>query len=284
MNQTYITLNDDNKIPQFGLGVFMVPGDERTEEACLKAFKLGYRHIDTAHAYQNERGVGKAVRESGINRNEIWITSKLWPSEYGEEKSYEGIKKMLARMGLDYIDMVILHQQFGDYLGAYRGMERAKKEGLVRSIGLSNFESSRLEDVLEKCDIKPAVLQVECHPYYQQHDLKKRIEKYGTVIESWYPIGHGDKGLINEPIFTELGKKYHKSNVQIILRWHIQEGNIVFPKTENVEHMKENIDIFDFALTLDEMAEIRKLDCGKRFFNQTLEQQEATLSKFVPAD
>lgn len=284
MNQTYITLNDDNKIPQFGLGVFMVPGDERTEEACLKAFKLGYRHIDTAHAYQNERGVGKAVRESGINRNEIWITSKLWPSEYGEEKSYEGIKKMLARMGLDYIDMVILHQQFGDYLGAYRGMERAKKEGLVRSIGLSNFESSRLEEVLEKCDIKPAVLQVECHPYYQQRDLKKRIEKYGTVIESWYPIGHGDKGLINEPIFTELGKKYHKSNVQIILRWHIQEGNIVFPKTENVEHMKENIDIFDFALTLDEMAEIRKLDCGKRFFNQTLEQQEATLSKFVPAD
>lgn len=284
MNQTYITLNDDNKIPQFGLGVFMVPGDERTEEACLKAFKLGYRHIDTAHAYQNERGVGKAIRESGINRNEIWITSKLWPSEYGEEKSYEGIKKMLARMGLDYIDMVILHQQFGDYLGAYRGMERAKKEGLVRSIGLSNFESSRLEEVLEKCDIKPAVLQVECHPYYQQRDLKKRIEKYGTVIESWYPIGHGDKGLINEPIFTELGKKYHKSNVQIILRWHIQEGNIVFPKTENVEHMKENIDIFDFALTLDEMAEIRKLDCGKRFFNQTLEQQEATLSKFVPAD
>ena len=284
MNQTYITLNDDNKIPQFGLGVFMVPGDERTEEACLKAFKLGYRHIDTAHAYQNERGVGKAVRESGINRNEIWITSKLWPSEYGEEKSYEGIKKMLARMGLDYIDMVILHQQFGDYLGAYRGMERAKKEGLVRSIGLSNFESSRLEEVLESSQIKPAVLQVECHPYYQQHDLKKRIEKYGTVIESWYPIGHGDKGLINEPIFTELGKKYHKSNVQIILRWHIQEGNIVFPKTENVEHMKENIDIFDFALTLDEMAEIRKLDCGKRFFNQTLEQQEATLSKFVPAD
>lgn len=284
MNQTYITLNDGNKIPQFGLGVFMVPGDERTEEACLKAFKLGYRHIDTAHAYQNERGVGKAVRESGINRNEIRITSKLWPSEYGEEKSYEGIKKMLARMGLDYIDMVILHQQFGDYLGAYRGMERAKKEGLVRSIGLSNFESSRLEEVLESSQIKPAVLQVECHPYYQQHDLKKRIEKYGTVIESWYPIGHGDKGLINEPIFTELGKKYHKSNVQIILRWHIQEGNIVFPKTENVEHMKENIDIFDFDLTLDEMAEIRKLDCGKRFFNQTLEQQEAILSKFVPAD
>lgn len=284
MEQTYITLNNGTKIPQFGLGVYMVQGDDATKQACLDALKLGYRHIDTAHAYQNERGVGEAVKESGIPREKIWITSKLWPSEYGEGKTMAGIDKMLTRLGTDYIDLLLLHQQFGDYTGAWRDMEKAVEEGKVRSIGLSNFESERLEEVLNASRIKPAVLQVECHPYYQQTALKKRISPYGTAIECWYPIGHGDMGLIGEPIFSELGKKYGRSSVQIILRWHIQEGNIIFPKSKNPEHIRSNFNIFDFSLTEEEMDRIRALDRGVRYFNMSLAQQEAMLGSFKPAD
>lgn len=282
--QTYITLNDSTIIPQFGLGVYQVPEGEATYNTVLDALKMGVRHIDTAHAYQNERSVGKAVKASSIPREEIWITTKLWPHEYGEGKTSDAIEKMLKRLDTDYIDLLLLHQQFGDYLGAWKDMEKAVKTGKVKSIGISNFESERLEELCEAATIKPSVLQVECHPYYQQNALKERIAKYGTVIESWYPIGHGDKGLIGESVFTKLAKKYGKSNVQIILRWHIQEGNIVFPKTTDPDHMKDNFDIFDFELTADEMAEIRALDCGKRFFNMTLEQQETNLGAWHPAD
>ncbi len=284
MSQSYVTLNDGNQIPQFGLGVYMIAGDEATREACLAALEMGYRHIDTAHAYQNERGVGQAVRESGIPREEVWITSKLWPSEYGEGKTMEGIDKMLVRLDVDHLDLLLLHQQFGDYLGAWRDMEKAVAQGKVRSIGLSNFESDRLEEVLAAANIKPAVLQVECHPYYQQAALKKRIEPFGTKTESWYPLGHADAGLLGEPLFAQLGQKYGKSSAQVILRWHIQEGNIVFPKTTNPQHMRDNLDIFDFQLACDEMAQIRKLDRGQRFFTMTLAEQEAHLGRFVPAD
>jgi diketogulonate reductase-like aldo/keto reductase len=284
MEQTYITLNDGNKIPQFGLGVFQISGDEKTKEACLEAFKLGYRHVDTAHAYQNERGVGQAVKESGLPREEIWITTKLWPSEYGEGKTAKAIDKMLERLQTDYIDLLLLHQQFGDYLGAWKDMEKAVAESKVKSIGLSNFESERLEEVLAAATINPSVLQVECHPYYQQNDLKKRIAPYNTVIESWYPLGHGDAALIEEPVFTKLAEKYGKTNAQIILRWHIQEGIIVFPKSSNPVHIKENIDIFDFELTEEEMNEIRQLDKGFRYYTMTLKEQEEALGQFVPAD
>lgn len=284
MNQTYVKLNNGLEIPQFGLGVFQVPEGPETENAVLEALKMGIRHIDTAHAYQNERSVASGIRKSGVDRKEIWITSKLWPSEYGEGKTSEGIDKMLKRLDTDYIDLLLLHQQFGDYIGAYKDMEKAVKDGRVKSIGLSNFESDRLEEVLNMATIAPAVIQVECHPYYQQDALKKRVEKYGTKLESWYPIGHGDKTLINENIFTELGKKYNKSNVQIILRWHIQEGNIVFPKTTNKEHMKDNFNIFDFELTSEEMNRIKALDKNQRYFTMTLEEQEKNLSQFTPAD
>jgi len=284
MTQTYISLNNGTKIPQFGLGVYMIQGDDATKQACLDALKLGYRHIDTAHAYQNERGVGAAVKESGIPRKEIWITSKLWPSEYGEGKTMTGIDRMLSRLGTDYIDLLLLHQQFGDYLGAWRDMEKAVAQGKVRSIGLSNFESERLEEVLTEAKIKPAVLQVECHPYYQQTTLKKRIAPYGTAVECWYPIGHGDKDLIGDPVFTELGRKYGKNNVQVILRWHIQEGNIIFPKSTNPGHIRSNFDIFDFELTEEEMDRIRGLDKGIRYFNMSLADQEKTLGAFKPAD
>ena len=282
--QTYVTLNNGAVIPQFGLGVYQINGDDATRKACLEAFGIGYRHIDTAHAYQNERGVGQAVKESGIARGAIWITTKLWPHEYGKGKTSIAIDKMLERLNTSYIDLLLLHQQFGDYLGAWQDMEKAVKDGRVRSIGLSNFESGRLEEVLNAAKIVPAVLQVECHPYYQQNELKKRIAAAGTKIESWYPIGHGDASLINESVFTRLAAKYGKTNVQIILRWHIQEGTIVFPRSTQPAHIRENFDIFDFALTSSEMDEIRALDKGKRFFTMTLEEQERTLSAFRPAD
>lgn len=284
MEQTYITLNDGNQIPQFGMGVFMVPAGDATKQACLDALKMGYRHIDTAHAYQNERSVGEAVRESGIPREEIWVTSKLWPHEYGEGKTMAAIDKMMERLNIGAIDLLLLHQQIGDYMGAWKDMEKAVAQGKVRSIGLSNFESERLEQVCEAAAIKPAVLQVECHPYYQQNELKKRLAPYGTVIEAWYPIGHGDAGLINEAVFTELAQKYGKSNVQIILRWHIQEGTIIFPKSTNPQHIRDNFDIFDFTLTGEEMKRIRALDRNVRFFHATLEQQEAQFTAWRPED
>ena len=282
--QTRLTLNDGNTIPQFGFGTYMIEGDVETEKVCSEALSLGYRHIDTAHAYQNERGVGEAVRKSGIPREDVWVTSKLWPSEYGEGVTSEAIDKMLDRLGTGYIDLLLLHQQFGDYMGAWKDMERAVKGGRVRSIGLSNFESDRLEQVLGAAEIKPSVLQVECHPYYPQRELRKRIAPYGTVIECWYPLGHGDKGLLGDPTIVALAEKYGKSPAQIILRWDIQEGNIVIPKTLNTEHMAQNIDVFDFELTEGDMESIANMDSGTRYFTRTLEQQENSLSRFVPAD
>lgn len=282
--QTRLTLNDGNTIPQFGFGTYMIEGDVETEKVCSEALSLGYRHIDTAHAYQNERGVGEAVRKSGIPREDVWVTSKLWPSEYGEGVTSEAIDKMLDRLGTGYIDLLLLHQQFGDYMGAWKDMERTVKDGRVRSIGLSNFESDRLEQVLGAAEIKPSILQVECHPYYPQRELRKRIAPYGTVIECWYPLGHGDKGLLGDPTIVALAEKYGKSPAQIILRWDIQEGNIVIPKTLNTEHMAQNIDLFDFELTEGDMESIANMDSGTRYFTLTLEQQENSLSRFVPAD
>lgn len=282
--QTYVTLNNGAKIPQFGLGVYMINGDEATEKAVSAALKLGYRHVDTAHAYQNERGVGRAVKKSGIDRHDIWLTSKLWPSDYGEDKTPKAIDKMLARLDTDYIDLLLLHQQFGDYVGAWQAMEKAVKAGKVRSIGISNFSGERLDNLLKNADIKPAVMQVELHPYYQEHELRKKMAQYDTKFESWYPIGHGDPKLINEPIFTKLAKKYNKTNVQIILRWHIQKGFIVFPKSTNPEHLKQNIDIFDFELTPEEMKEIDALDKHQRYFTMSFSAQKAAFSSFKPAD
>jgi diketogulonate reductase-like aldo/keto reductase len=265
MSQPYITLNDGNKIPQLGYGVFLISKDDDAEKCVLEALKVGYRHIDTAHAYFNERGVGRAMKKSGIPRKDIFLTSKLWINEYGEEASYKAIDKMLKRLDTDYIDLLLLHQPFNDYVGAYKAMEKAQKEGKVKSIGISNFYGEQLDDILNKCTVKPAVNQVECHPYFDQRDLVKQLEKYGTKIESWYPLGHGDKTLIEEEVFTKLGKKYKKTNSQVILRWHIQKGFIVFPKS--LTHIKENFEIFDFELTKDEMDEIAKIHKNKKYFD-----------------
>ena len=282
MTQTYLTLNNGLKMPQFGLGVYLIPDGKETVDACLNAFKLGYRHIDTAHAYQNERGVGEALKQSGLKRDEIWITTKLWPSEYGEGKTSEAIDKMLERLQTDYIDLLLLHQQVGDYIGAWKDMEKAVKSGKVKSIGISNFKEN-LEDLLSHATIKPAAIQVECHPYYPQHKLKARMAEFGTVLESWYPLGHGDTKLLNEPIFKKLANKYNKTPAQIILRWHIEEGNSVFPKSTNPIHIQENFDIFDFALTDEDMREIAKLDNGTRYYTADLEEQKHFLS-WKPTD
>lgn len=280
MEQTYLTLNSGYKIPQFGIGVYQV-APQATKQNLLDSFALGYRHVDTAHAYQNEREVGQAVRASGLNREEFFITSKFWPSDYADPKA---IDKMLARLDMDYIDLVLLHQEIGDYKAGWKNLEAAVQDGKVRSIGLSNFESGRLEEILEMATVQPAALQVECHPYFQQRELKERIASIGTIIESWYPLGHGDVTLINEPVFTRLAQKYGKTNAQIILRWHIKLGHSVFPKTTNPVHLKENIAIFDFALTEEEMAAINALDKDCRYFNMTLEERERNFKNFVPTD
>ena len=282
-NQPYLELNSGYKIPQYGLGVYQIEGNEATEKACLAAFEIGIRHIDTAHAYQNERGVGSAIQKSKIPREQLFITSKLWVSDYGEGITTNAIDKMLERLNLKYLDLLLLHQQVGDYVKAYQEMEKAVEAGKVRSIGLSNFDE-HLDEILKICKIKPAVLQVECHPYWNQDDLRNKVKSYGTIIESWYPIGHGDKDLINEEIFGKLAKKYNKTNVQIILRWHIQKGNVVFPKSTNPLHIKENFDIFNFNLTNEEMNEINKMGKTKRFFTVPLEKQEEMFTNWTPED
>ena len=282
-NQPYLQLNSGYKIPQYGLGVYQIEGNEATEKACLAAFEIGIRHIDTAHAYQNERGVGSAIQKSKIPREQLFITSKLWVSDYGEGITTNAIDKMLERLNLKYLDLLLLHQQVGDYVKAYQEMEKAVEAGKVRSIGLSNFDE-HLDEILNVCKIKPAVLQVECHPYWNQDDLRNKVKSYGTIIESWFPIGHGDKDLINHEIFSKLAKKYNKTNVQIILRWHIQKGNVVFPKSTNPLHIKENFDIFNFNLTNEEMNEIDKMGKTKRFYTVPLEKQEEMFTNWTPED
>ena len=282
--QTYVSLNSGYDMPQMGLGVFMIPEGEETVKAVRTALDLGYRQIDTAHAYQNERSVGRAVKESGIPREEIFITTKLWVSDYGYEKSLAQIDKMLERLDTDYIDLLLLHQPVGDYMGAYRAMEEAVKQGKVRSIGLSNFEGATLDEVLEAATIKPAALQVELHPYATRSELRKQIKPYDIHIESWYPLGHGDTNLLNEAIFQELGQKYGKSPAQIILRWHIQMGNLVFPKSTSRSHLQENIDIFDFELSKQEIAEIATLNQEKLYYDTPIEERAKLYRNYIPAD
>jgi diketogulonate reductase-like aldo/keto reductase len=280
--QSYITLNNGVKIPQFGLGVFLVDGDDTTEKTVAEALKLGYRHIDTAHAYFNERGVGEAIKKSGISRNEIFVTSKLWPTEYGEGVTYPAVIKMLKRLQLEYIDMVLLHHPMKDCVGAWKDLEKLNAEGKVKAIGISNFEKApeTLENILKVAKVKPAVCQSECHPYHTQQKLREILAPHKAFVEAYYPIGHGDKNLLNEAIFTKLAKKYNKTNVQIILRWHIQYGNIVIPKTTNPVHMKENFEIFDFELTPEEMKEIKTLDTAKGYFNVPFSKYEEIIDSY----
>lgn len=261
-------LNNGVEMPKIGIGTFLL-SPEDAENSVYNALLNGYRLIDTANAYVNERAVGRGIKKSGISRDEIFVSTKLWPTEY---ENPNAVDETLERLGLDYIDLLFLHQPGGNYKAGYKQLEKAYKEWKIKAIGISNFEDEYLDDVLKNCEIIPQVEQVECHPYFPQENLRKIIDPKDIRIMSWYPLGHGDKSLLNEEIFTNLAKKYNKSNAQIILKWHIQMGFIVIPGSKNIEHIKQNIDIFDFNLTDDEMKEISKINKNIRHYYPSMDK------------
>ena len=264
----YVTLNNGIKCPAIGIGTYMLkPEDARN--SVREALKMGYSLIDTANAYVNERAVGRGMKESGIKREDIFLSTKLWPSEY---ENPDAVNETLARLGVDYVDLLYIHQPAGNWLEGYRLLEKAYKEGKARSIGISNFEGKYIEELETKWEIAPQFIQVEAHPYFTQKELRKTLDKYDIKLMSWYPLGHGDKSLINEPVFAELGKKYGKSPAQIILRWHTQMGFVVIPGSKNVDHIRDNLNILDFTLTDEEMETITRLDKGQRYYHRTEEQ------------
>lgn len=277
-NVPMIQLNNGVLMPQFGLGTFMQPSDVICKQSCLTALKAGYRHIDTAHAYNDERGVGEAVKESGIPREEIWITSKLWPTEYGEGKTLKAIDEMLARLQTDYIDLLYVHQPIGDFVGAWKDMEKAVAMGKVRALGISNFDASDevFNKIMNESTVKPAVLQIECHPYAQRLAMREKVKPYGIHITCWFPLGGAmsNGALLKDPTIMKIAESHGKTAAQVILRWHIQEGFSAIPGATNPDYIEENILIFDFELTDGEMAQMRSLDKEQRFFNATLEQVE----------
>ncbi|QQP29532.1 aldo/keto reductase [Lactobacillus ultunensis] len=257
-------LNDGNKIPAIGFGVFQIPADGSTYKAVSQALKLGYRHIDTAVAYFNEAEVGKVIRDSGIPRDQIWVTSKMWLQDYAYEDAKKAIDTSLEKLGLDYIDLYLIHQPYGKVDEAWRAMVEAKKAGKIRSIGISNVTPKiwdKWKDIFT--ENVPSVNQVEFNPYSQQKELRRVMAQNGITLEAWAPLGEGNKDLFNEPILNKLAKKYNKDVGQIMLRFEHQEGVIVFPKSVHEARIKSNKDIFDFELTSDEMDAIRVLDKGK---------------------
>ena len=260
-----VKLNNGIEMPIFGLGTYLIKPKD-AEITVREGLKIGYRLIDTANAYVNERAVGRGIRESGVDRKEIFLSTKLWITEYENENA---VDETLERLGLDYIDLLFIHQPGENYMAGYRQLEKAYKEGKIKAIGISNFEGKYIEELLEKCEIKPQVIQVEAHPYFTQDELRKILDKENIKLMSWYPLGHGDSTLMNEEVFKKLAEKYNKTSAQIILRWHTQMGFIVIPGTKNVEHVKENFDIFDFKLTDDEMNEIASINKNERYYTRT---------------
>ncbi|MDB8016219.1 aldo/keto reductase [[Eubacterium] rectale] len=244
--------------------------DEAESENVIKhALDLGYNFFDTANAYVNERAVGRAIKDSGIERKNIFLSTKIWASEYENENAVE---ETLERLGVDYVDLLYIHQPAGNWLAGYRMLEKAYREGKAKSIGISNFEGKYMEELETKWEIVPQFIQVEAHPYFTQKELRVTLDKYGIKLMSWYPLGHGDTALMNELVFAGLGKKYGKTPAQVILRWHTQMGFVVIPGSKNAEHIKDNMDIFDFALTDEEMEQIAKLDKNERYYHRTDEQ------------
>ena len=276
----YTTLNNGIKMPMAGIGTFLLTPDQ-AESAVLEALKDGYRLIDTANAYVNEKAVGRAMKKSGLAREDIFLETKIWPSFYEQE---DAVEKTLERLDTDYIDLLLIHQPSGNYVAGYRLMEKAYKEGKVKAIGLSNFTKDQVQEILDICEVKPAILQTEVHPYYQENELKQFLSKEDIKIQAWYPLGHGDAALLEENVIAELGNKYKKSAAQIILRWHIQAGNIVIPGSKNHEHIKDNFDLFDFALTDEEMNKISGLDKNTRYYTSTPELLASYAEMVPPVD
>lgn len=276
----YAVLNNGIKMPMAGIGTFLLTPDE-AEASVLHALQNGVRLIDTANAYVNEKAVGRAMKRSGLPREEIFLETKLWSSFYEQP---DAVEKTLARLDTDYIDLLLIHQPAGNYVAGYRLMEKAYKEGKVRAIGLSNFNQAQVSEILSLCEVKPTILQTELHPYHQEPSLKTFLKENGIVAQAWYPLGHGDKALLEEPLLTALGQKYGKSAAQIILRWHMQVGNIVIPGSKNPAHIKANFDLFDFVLTDEEMAQIAALNQDKRYYTSTPELLKKYAEMVAPVD
>ena len=264
----FITLNNGVKCPAVGIGTFMLSSAD-AENSVREALKMGYSLVDTANAYVNERAVGRGMRDSGVKREDIFLSTKLWPSEY---ENPNAVDETLERLGVDYVDLLYIHQPAGNWLAGYRQLEKAFREGKARTIGVCNFEGRYIEELETEWEIVPQFMQVEAHPYYTQTELRRTLDKYDIKLMSWYPLGHGDRTLINEPVFAELGEKYGKTPAQVILRWHTQMGFAVIPGSRNVDHIRDNLNVLDFALTDEEMAEIAKLNRGVRYYHRTDEQ------------
>ena len=261
----YLKLSNGVEIPQIGYGVYQVTKDE-CERCVLDALSTGYRHIDTAQSYFNEEEVGSAIKKSGIDRKEIFLTTKVWVEHYGYEECKASVETSLQKLGTDYIDLMLLHQPFADYYGAWRALEELYEAGKLRAIGVSNFYPDRLVDLASFARIRPMVNQIETHPLFQRGDDHTWMEKYGVAHEAWAPFGEGRGGLFENPVLTEIGEKYSKTSAQVMLRWNIQRGVIVLPKSTHKERMEQNLAVFDFTLSDDDMAKIATLDTGKSSF------------------
>lgn len=263
----YFTLNNGNKMPMAGIGVFMLSPEE-AEKSVESALRGGVRLVDTANAYMNEAATGRDIKKSGVAREDIYLVSKLWPTVYEKDTA---VDEMLARLDTDYVDLLFLHQPTDNWREGYKNIEKAVKTGKAKAIGLSNFSQELIQEAIDTMEIKPQVVQVEAHPYFPQTELKKKLAETKMGLMAWYPLGHGDKNLVNEPVFTGLAKKYGKSNAQIILRWHVQSGNVVIPGSKNPDHIRDNFDIFDFVLTDDDMAAIAKVNKNTPYYVATPE-------------
>ncbi len=261
----YITLSNGVKMPMLGYGVYQITR-EQCERCVSEALSVGYRSIDTAQSYFNEEEVGNAIVKSGIPRSEIFITSKVWVEHYGYEQCKKSVEDSMKKLKTDYIDLMLLHQPFGDYYGAWRALEELYEQGRLRAVGISNFYPDRMVDIASFSRIRPMVNQVEIHPLYQQIEAKKWNDKYGVMLEAWAPFGEGRNGMFELPEIKKIAEKYGKTTAQIILRWHLQRGVVVIPKTTHIERMKENFNVYDFELTADDMKAISALDRGTSSF------------------
>lgn len=259
----YVTLNNGIKMPMEGFGVFQVPDPSQCEQAVIDAIECGYRLIDTTAAYMNEEAVGKAIAKSGVKREELFITTKLWVQDASYEGAKAAVKASLKKLGTDYIDLYLIHQPLGDYIGAYRAMEEMYKEGILKAIGVCNFYPHRLLDLCETVDIIPAVNQVELHPFFAQENAIELMKQYGITPEAWGPFAEGNHGIFTHPVLTEIGNKYGKTAAQVALRWNIQRGVVVIPKSVHKERMEQNFDVWDFTLDDSDMEKIAALDLGK---------------------
>lgn len=258
----YVTLNNGIKMPLEGFGVFQVPDAAQCEQAVLDAIESGYRLIDTAAAYMNEEAVGSAIKKCGVPREELFIATKLWVQDASYEGAKKAIETSLKKLGLDYIDLYLIHQPMGDYIGAYRAMEEEYKVGGLKAIGVCNFYPERLADFCETVDIIPMVNQVELHPFFQEEKALEIMKEYGVVPEAWGPFAEGKYGIFTHPVLSKIGEKYGKSAAQVALRWNVDRGVVVIPKSVHKERMAQNMDIWDFSLSSEDMAEIAKLDTG----------------------